>query len=321
MAFATACFLGLLKYCILGGRCMIYTVTLNPALDYVLHIQKLNVGESQHSTSEEIYCGGKGINVSTVLKELGLDSVALGFIAGFTGAALQNKLNEQQIKTDFIKLNNGLTRLNVKIKAEEETDIDNFGPKIDDYSLEKLHKKLEYIEDGDILVLAGSVPKSLPEDIYESFIRRVCEKKIKIVVDTTGNLLLNVLKYRPFLVKPNNFELSEIVGKELRTIDEIAEGARVLKKLGAVNVLVSMAEKGALLLDENGKQHLIDAPKGKLINSVGAGDSMVAGFIAGYLSKGNYEYALKLGTACGTASAFSLGLADKKKIEEVLNNL
>lgn len=300
---------------------MIYTVTLNPALDYVVHISQLTAGQCHHSDYEEIFCGGKGINVSSVLKQLGLESVALGFIAGFTGDALKDKMTKQGITTDFIKLKKGLSRLNVKIKAQEETDIDNFGPEIDEDALVLLFDKLKQIKDGDILVLAGSVPTSVKNDIYERLINVVKDKDIKIIVDTTGDLLVNVLKYRPFLIKPNNFELSDIIGKEISTRVEVAEGARKLKDMGARNVLVSMAENGAVLIDENNVEHYIEAPKGELVNSVGAGDSMVAGFIAGYLSSGNYEEALKLGTACGSASAFSLGLADKNKIDYILNSI
>jgi len=300
---------------------MIYTVTFNPALDYVMQISKLIPGERHFSENEFVVWGGKGINVSTVLKELDLDSVALGFVAGFTGNALENGLAQLGIKTDFIHLKKGLTRINVKIKAQEETDIDNYGPEIDEESLSKLYKRLEMLQDGDTLILAGSVPKSLPDNIYEEIIKKVCHKDIRIIVDATGNLLLSVLKYRPFLIKPNNFELSEVIGKELKTPEELADGARKLQSLGARNVLVSMAEKGALLIDEKGEEHYIKAPKGQLVNSIGAGDSMVAGFTAGYQQTGDYGYALKLGTACGSATAFSVGLAEKSKISEIFNSL
>lgn len=300
---------------------MIYTVTLNPALDYVLHISNLKAGEVHHSTDEEIFWGGKGINVSTVLNELGTDSVALGFIAGFTGEALENGLKQMGIKTDFIRLNKGLTRINVKIKAQEETDIDNYGPEIDNTSLELLYEQLQQLTENDVLILAGSVPKSLPRNIYEEIMKRVSNKKIPVIVDATGDTLLTALKYKPFLIKPNNFELSDVIGRELKTSEELADGARKLKELGAVNVLVSMAGEGALLIDGQGREHRISAPKGKVLNSVGAGDSMVAGFVAGYFSTGDYSYALKLGTACGSATAFSLGLADRFKIEKILNSI
>lgn len=300
---------------------MIYTVTFNPALDYVLQIKELKKGERHFSENEEIVWGGKGINVSTVLHELDVESVAFGFVAGFTGIALEKGLSEMGIKNDFVHLEKGLTRINVKIKAQEETDIDNYGPEINEASLEKLYKKLEMLSDGDVLILAGSVPKSLPRNIYEEITKRVLDKKIRIIVDATGELLLTVLKYKPFLIKPNNFELSEVIGKELETPDELIQGAKELQKLGAKNVLVSMAEDGALLVDEKGEVHTINAPKGQLVNSIGAGDSMVAGFTAGYISTGDYDYALKLGTACGSATAFSVGLATKSKIEEIYNSL
>lgn len=300
---------------------MIFTVTFNPALDYVMQISELKPGQRHFSENEYVVWGGKGINVSTVLNELGIESVALGFVAGFTGNALENGLAELGIKTDFVHLKKGLTRINVKIKAQEETDIDNYGPEIDDASLQQLYKKLEILSNGDTLILAGSVPKALPDNIYEEIIKKVCYKNIRIIVDATGELLLSVLKYKPFLVKPNNFELSEVIGKKLETPEELAQGARKLQQLGAVNVLVSMAGDGALLIDENGKEHRIDAPKGQLVNSIGAGDSMVAGFTAGYQQSGDYDYALKLGTACGSATAFSVGLAEKFKIEDIFNNL
>ena len=289
--------------------------------DYVVHISKLRIGGSQHCDYEGIFCGGKGVNVSTVLNRLDYKSVSLGFIAGFTGDELNRKLIEEGIHTDFIKLKKGFSRLNVKIKAEEETDIDNFGPEITPSDLEKLFDKLHTIKNGDTLVLAGSIPKTLKSDIYEKILEKLQDRDIKIVVDATGELLLNALKFKPFLIKPNNFELSEVIGKDLTTIEEYVEGARKLKELGAKNVIVSMADKGALLIDEFNKEHYIKAPKGTLINSVGAGDSLVAGFIVGYNQKKDYDYALKLGVACGSASAFSMGLADKETIEKVFNNI
>lgn len=300
---------------------MIYTVTFNPALDYVLQISELKKGERHFSENEEIVWGGKGINVSTVLHELDVDSIAFGFVAGFTGIALEKGLSEMGIKNDFVHLEKGLTRINVKIKAQEETDIDNYGPEIKEASLNELYKKLEMLNDGDVLILAGSVPKSLPRNIYEEIMKRVLDREIRIIVDATGELLLTVLKYHPFLIKPNNFELSEVIGRELKTTEELIDGARELQKRGATNVLVSMAGDGALLLDEKGEVHKINAPTGQLVNSIGAGDSMVAGFTAGYISTGDYDYALKLGTACGSATAFSVGLATKSKIEEIYNSL
>ena len=296
---------------------MVYTVTFNPALDYVVHTDKLDIGMTNRAISEQLYFGGKGINVSFVLRELGVENVALGFVAGFTGEALERELSNRGIDTDFVYLHDGFTRINVKIKSEFETEINGCGPNIDDESIQKLYAKLDALCDGDILVLAGSIPKSLPENMYEEILERLSDKKIKTVVDATGDLLKNVLKYKPFLIKPNNFELSELFGRELLTHEEIIECAAQLQREGAQNVLVSMAGDGAILLDAEGKTHFCPAAKGKVKNSVGAGDSMVAGFIAGCVN-GDYEYALNLGTAAGGATAFSDGLADRKKIFELM---
>lgn len=298
---------------------MIYTVTFNPAVDLVVHTDELKIGATNRSKSEEIYFGGKGINVSLVLKELGIKSRALGFVAGFTGAAIENSLVERGIDADFVHLENGFSRINVKIKSALETELNGRGPKIPEKSLSELLEKLDKIEDGDTLVLAGSIPADLPEDIYEKILERLSGRKIRAVVDATKKLLLNVLKYKPFLVKPNNHELGEMFGVELKTVDEIIEHARKLQEMGASNVLVSMAGNGAVLLDEHGKTHICGACKGTVKNSVGAGDSMVAGFIAG-CEKG-YDYALKLGTAAGGATAFSEGIAVKDKIFELLKQL
>lgn len=298
---------------------MIYTVTFNPAVDYVVHTNELKIGMTNRSSAEEIYFGGKGINVSLVLKELGLKSKALGFAAGFTGAAIESSLIERGIDADFVRLEKGFSRINVKIKSGEETELNGRGPEIPKEALQKLLEKLDKIEDGDALVLAGSVPPDLPEDIYEKILKRLDGRKIRAVVDAANNLLLNVLKFKPFLVKPNSFELGEMFGVELKTVDEIIGHARKLKEMGAVNVLVSMAGNGAVLLDEHGKTHICGACKGVVKNSVGAGDSMVAGFIAG--CEKDYEYALKLGTAAGGATAFSAGIAKKEEIYELLKQL
>ena len=299
---------------------MVYTVTFNPAIDYVVHSDKMKVGDVNRSKGEEIYIGGKGINVSIVLSELGIKSKALGFIAGFTGDAVENGVKEKGIDAEFVRLPEGFTRINVKIKSDEETELNGQGPRITDEALDELFEKLDKLKDGDTIVLAGCIPSSLPSDIYERILERLSDRKIKVVVDATKDLLLNVLKYKPFLIKPNNFELGEMFGVELKSTDDIIHYASKLKEMGAVNVLVSMAGDGALLLDENGRTHICGVCKGIVKNSVGAGDSMVAGFVAGSLD-GDYEYALKLGTACGGATAFSEGLAEKALIDSLLKQL
>ena len=293
-----------------GDENMIYTVTFNPAVDYVVHSDELMVGSVNRSRKEEIYFGGKGINVSMVLGELGIKSKALGFVAGFTGEAIEKGITEKGICSDFVKLDKGFSRINVKIKAKDETELNGQGPDILKRDIDKLFEKLDEISDGDTIVLAGSIPGSLPSDIYERILERLETKKVRAVVDATKELLMNVLKYKPFLIKPNNFELGEMFGTELKTDDD----------MGAVNVLVSMAGDGAILLDENGRVHKCGVCKGTVKNSVGAGDSMVAGFLAG-CEKGDYEYALKLGTAAGGATAFSDGLANKELVYELLKQL
>ena len=299
---------------------MVYTVTFNPAIDYVVRIDEMKAGKVNRAGDEKIYFGGKGINVSAVLSELGVRSKALGFVAGFTGEAIEKGVAEKGIETDFVHLESGFSRINVKIKSEDETELNGQGPDIDHKSLEQLFSKLDKLTDGDTLVLAGSIPASMPPDIYEKILERLSGKNIKAVVDASKDLLLNVLKYRPFLVKPNNHELGEMFRVTLKTMDEIKEYAGRLKDMGARNVLVSMAGDGALLIDENGNTHICGVCKGTVKNSVGAGDSMVAGFIAG-LARGNYEYALKLGTAAGGATAFSEGLAQREEIYRLLKQL
>ena len=299
---------------------MIYTVTFNPAIDYVVRTGEMKVGVVNRTESEEIYFGGKGLNVSIILNELGIKSEALGFVAGFTGEAIENGMAKDGIKTDFVHLNNGFSRINVKIQSSFETEINGQGPEISEENIEELFKKLNKIQDGDTIVLAGSIPASLPSDIYERILEYLKNKKIRAIVDATGDLLMNVLKYKPFLIKPNNFELEEIFGVELKTAEDVSEYALKLKEMGAVNVLVSMAGDGAILADEHGKIHACGVCSGTVKNSVGAGDSMVAGFIAGCEKKG-YEYALKLGTAAGGATAFSDGLAKKDLIYSLLEQL
>lgn len=299
---------------------MIYTITFNPAVDYVVHTDELQVGKVNRSKSEEIYFGGKGINVSMVLNELGIKSKAMGFVAGFTGAAIEKGLTDAGIETDFVHLNKGFTRINVKIKSHAETELNGQGPEIPIEKLDELFDRLDEIKDGDGVILAGSIPSYLPSDIYERILERLKDRNIRAVVDATDDLLVNVLKYRPFLIKPNNFELGDIFGVTINTNEEIVKYAGKLKDMGAVNVLVSMAGDGAILLDEFGKTHVCGVCKGRVKNSVGAGDSMVAGFLAG-CAKGDYEYALKLGTAAGGATAFSDGLAKKDDIFKLLRQL
>jgi 1-phosphofructokinase len=299
---------------------MVYTVTFNPAIDYVVHTGEMKLGSVNRSVSEEMYFGGKGINVSAVLAELGVRSKALGFTAGFTGEAIEQGVRSMGIDADFVRLSQGNSRINVKIKANEETELNGQGPHIDDEALSALFAKLDELRDGDTLILAGSIPNSLPSDIYEKILERLSDRKIKAVVDATKDLLINVLKYRPFLIKPNDQELGEMFGVTLKTDDEIAEYAKKLQDMGAQNVLVSMAGDGAILLDEHGKFHRCGVCKGTVKNSVGAGDSMLAGFIAGSM-EGDNNYALRLGTACGGATAFSDGLAKKELIFELIKQL
>lgn len=291
---------------------MIYTLTFSPAIDYIMRIEKVNWGKTNRSSFEEIQFGGKGINVSTILANLGYETVALGFIAGFTGEALNRAISERGIHTDFICLKNGNTRINVKLKSDIETEINAQGPDISNEDIEKLYEKLEKIKEGDTFVLAGSVPASLPQNIYETILSRLSGRGIRFVVDATGELLTSVLKYHPFLIKPNRAELEEICACKLDTDEKLIKAAKELQKIGAINVLVSLGADGALLIDEFGKAHRKQAIKGKVLNTVGAGDSMVAGFIAG-VERG-YEYALSLGSAAGSATAFSSGLASKEDI-------
>ena len=301
---------------------MIYTVTFNPAIDYVVRLDApLEVGEVNRAGGEDCVLGGKGINVSGVLAQLDCPSVALGFVAGETGAWLERGLEKQGLETDFVHLEQGMTRINVKIKAGLETELNGAGPDIPESAVRQLEEQLDALNENDILILAGSIPRSLPQDTYERLLARLQGKGVRAVVDATRDLLVNVLQYRPFLIKPNNHELGEIVGRELKTDAEIIAAARALQEKGACNVLVSMAGDGAILVDETGKVHRIGCPRGKVVNSVGAGDSMVAGFVAGWMQTGSYDMALRLGTACGSATAFSLGLATREKIEELLKQI
>lgn len=300
---------------------MIYTVTFNPALDYVMKVEKLRYDDINRTYGEELYFGGKGINVSVILSRLGMENTALGFKAGFTGEKLEELLKEEGINTDFIALKSGMTRINVKIKAETELDINAVGPPIEREEVDKLFEKIKNLKKGDVIVLAGSVPGALPADIYEKILSVTSQSGVEAVVDSTGDLLLNVLKYHPFLIKPNNFELGDLFGVKIKNEAEIEKYAKLLQEKGARNVLVSRGKEGATLVTEDGDVHTIGIIPGKPLNSVGCGDSMVAGFVAGYLNKRDYAYALKLGSACSNATAFSYGLADKAGIDDAFGRL
>ena len=293
---------------------MIYTVTFNPALDYTMSLEAFRTDEINRSVSEEIYCGGKGINVSYVLNTLGHKSTAMGFVAGFVGDEIENSLMKSGIGCDFVKLDKGCTRINVKLRHGGETDINGNGPEITPDAVLEFFRKLDKLENGDYLVIAGSVPSCLDKNIYAKIAEYINSKGVKLVVDTTGSLLLKILPFRPFLVKPNIEELGELFNVKITNINDAVTYAKKLKGMGAENVLVSMAEKGSFLVDATGDVHIKEAVTGKLVNSVGAGDSMVAGFIAGYIEKGDYSFAHTLGSAAGSATAFSPWLADKKSI-------
>lgn len=298
---------------------MVYTVTLNPALDYVMKLKALRTDDINRTDGEEIYYGGKGINVSVILTQLGIPNTALGFLGGFTGKKLEEMLKNDNVSCDFNYLKNGDTRINVKIKADKEIDLNACGPEITKEDMQSFLKKLDGIKSGDYLILAGSIPNTLPDDIYEQILERVGDRNINCVVDATGDLLKNVLKYKPFLIKPNHHELGDLFSVQIKSDDDIVKYSKKLQEMGAKNVLVSMAKDGAMLTDENGCVHKIGNAKGKLINSVGCGDSMVAGFTAGYIKTADYSYALRLGSACGNATAFSEKLATREEIERVFN--
>lgn len=298
---------------------MIYTLTLNPALDHVMQPEELALGQVVRCVGDSVTFGGKGINVSVVLHRLGTKSTALGFIAGEFGKLLERMVNAEGVTTDFITLSHGNTRMNVKLKTDPMTELNAPGPDIDEDALSKLFIKLDTLDNGDTLVLAGSVPPSLPDDIYEQIMRRLSGKNVRIVVDAGGSLLLNSLRYRPFLIKPNADELQEAAGVSTDTLDGIIAGANKLSGLGAQNVLVSLGENGALLYDSEGNTEFSPAPKGKVINTVGAGDSMLAGFLAGIES--DKTDALKYGIAAGSATAFSEKLAEKDEIIKLYEKL
>ena len=296
---------------------MIYTVTFNPSLDYIVTMDDFRLGKTNRTTSELMLPSGKGLNVTTVLHNLGIDNIALGFTAGFVGEEIKRRAKEVGYRYQFIDIPNGVSRINVKMKDFNGTEINGMGPVIDEKSLNLLMEQLEELKDGDTLVLAGSIPAGMPKSIYSDILKRFDGKGIRFVVDATKELLLNVLSYHPFLIKPNNHELGELFGVTLEKKEEVEPYARKLQEMGARNVLVSMAGEGAVLLDEEGNLHLLDAPKGTLVNAVGAGDSMVAGFIAGWDEKGTYDHAFKMAVCAGSASAFSELYATKEEVENL----
>ena len=298
---------------------MIYTVTFNPSLDYIVRMDHFEAGAINRVSYEQVLAGGKGINVS---HNLGHESTALGFVAGFTGDEIERELDAFPVHHDFVHLENGFSRINVKAKAENETEINGQGPDISEAAQKKLFEKLDTLGKGDTLVLAGSIPKTLPDDIYERIMERLDGRGIRIVVDAEKKLLLNVLKYHPFLIKPNNHELGDMFGVTLKTDEEIVTYAKKLQEKGATNVLISMAGDGAILLTADGKHYKSPAPKGKLVNSVGAGDSMVAGFLTGCIeSHDDLETAFYMGVATGSASAFSENLATRPEVEGLLKTI
>lgn len=298
---------------------MIYTVTFNPAIDFVISTDKFQTGAINRSKSDHIYYGGKGINVSKILNELGITSTALGFIAGFTGEQIEKGLKSEGILTDFVHLKEGYSRINIKIRSDDETDINTQGPEISEYDLHLLYKKLEKLNDNDILIISGSVPASMNDDIYEKLLSKIKNKSITTVIDATGEKLKKTLKYKPFLIKPNLDELKDIFSTDITTDQEIQKYAKKLQDMGARNVLVSMSKDGSILLTEDNRVIKQAAAQGDTVNTVGSGDSMVAGFIAGFIHKADYNYALSLANAAGSATAFSYGLAKKKEIFNLLN--
>ncbi len=299
---------------------MIYTVTFNPAIDYAIGVENLQLGMTNRASYEQLLPGGKGLNVSTILNNLGIENTALGFIAGFTGKEIKRSFEAQGGKSDFIELQNGLSRINVKIKSDKETEINAVGPVIDETAVAELLEKLNTLKNGDTLILAGSIPSSLPDSLYSDIMKMLADRDIMIAVDATKDLLINVLEHKPFLIKPNNHELGEIFGVTLKTRDDVVPYAKKLQEKGAKNVLISMAGEGAVLITETGDVLMSEAPKGTVKNSVGAGDSMVAGFVAGWYEKHDYKRAFKMGLSAGSASAFSEMLATKPEIEQVYNS-
>ena len=300
---------------------MIYTVTLNPSLDYIAECKDFTLGATNRTSSEIIYPGGKGINVSIVLSNLGDRTTALGFLAGFTGEHIDSLIKDMGISSRMIRLDEGMSRINLKLKSKEETELNGMGPNISIIDIARLYQKLESITEDDILVLAGSIPPSVSEGLYSDIMERLKEKKIKIVVDATKDLLMNVLDKKPFLIKPNIHELGELFNVKLDSADEALSYALKLKEMGAVNVIISMGKDGAMMVDEYGNSYTMNSPEGKLVNSVGAGDSLVAGFLHKYLETGNYEEAFRYGVCTGSASAFSSALATKEEVEKLYREI
>lgn len=300
---------------------MIYTVTFNPSIDYIVSMDDFEIGKTNRTTTERMMASGKGINVSIVLTNLGISNKALGFVAGFTGKEIKRMAKEDGLCCEFIELPSGVSRINVKLKDFDGTEINGMGPVVDEEAIGQLMMQLDTLQEGDVLVLAGSIPKGMPSSIYSDIMERLNGKGVLFVVDATKDLLCNTLKYRPFLVKPNNHELGEIFGVELTSRDEIAPYAKRLQEMGARNVLVSMAGEGAVLLDEEGQVFKLPAPKGRLVNAVGAGDSMVAGFLAGWAETKDASYAFQMGVSAGSATAFSEVYATKEEIMAVYESL
>ena len=300
---------------------MIYTVTFNPSLDYIVDVENFRLGMTNRTCSEQMMAGGKGINVSIVLQNLGIENTALGFIAGFTGEEIRRQVSQIGIRAQFISIPEGISRINLKLRSIDGTEINGMGPTIGQAQLDALYEKLDTLTDKDTLVLAGSIPASMPSSIYSDIMERLQEKGVTFVVDATKQLLLNVLRYKPFLIKPNNHELGELFGVTLSTREAVVPYARRLQERGARNVLISMAGQGAVLVAEDGSVHLTPAPKGTLVNAVGAGDSMVAGFLAGWQEQHDYGHAFRMGVAAGSASAFSRYLATREEVERVYTQL
>lgn len=296
---------------------MIYTVTFNPSLDYIVSVNDFQLGLTNRTDSELILPGGKGINVSTILMNLGIDSTAFGFAAGFTGEEIIREVEAMGIRSDFIKIDSGISRINLKLKNIDGTEINGSGPEISEEKIEELLRKLDILGEGDILVLAGSIPASMPADMYSTIMERLQHKNVTFIVDATKDLLINVLKYKPFLIKPNNHELGELFDVKLTTREEVIPYGKKLQKQGARNVLISMAGEGAVLVAEDGSVYEAPAPKGTLVNAVSAGDSMVAGFTAGWIEKKDYRHAFYMGVSAGSASAFSEYLATKEEIMDL----
>lgn len=300
---------------------MIYTITFNPALDYISQVDKFEIGKINRTKTEKILPGGKGLNVSTVLKNLGIKSTALGFIAGFTGDELKKDIEQRGIKTDFIKVEKGITRINVKISSKEETALNGNGPEIAEEDIKKLLGKIEKIKKEDMVILAGNIPKCINNNIYEIICKTLEQNNVRFIVDATKELLMNVLKYKPFLIKPNKEELEETFNEKIETKEDIVAHAKKLQSMGAQNVLISLGGDGAILVTTKDEVYFSKAPKGKVVNTVGAGDSMVAGFIAGYEKSGDLEQAFKMGIATGSASAFSMHLATEEEVADLLKEI